>query len=136
MQLLHISQFNEFQSNNTPEESKQEDKIFYTYNKNLQLQCNYCDQTFDKKSLLEKHIYNKHEIRFMNYKCYFCVKTFSNYNYLNTHMIDVHKKLRIYECDYCDISFKLPYLLKKHIGESYELQGNALFYDFEKFVIF
>lgn len=67
------------------------------------LECELCQETFLKKSLLESHLKSDHAIQ--KYKCDTCLKTFKTNQKLIAHQI-VHSEIDRYSCGVLDCGFK------------------------------
>ena len=82
--------------------------------------CPICNQTFQLKSYLKKHIATVHEGQ-KPYKCPQCDMNFSQKGGLKSHIDHIHEgKKYKHQCPQCDVSSHSPKLLQQHIAVVHE----------------
>ena len=74
--------------------------------------CRECEDSFNNRSLLRKHIVHLHT---KNVKCENCFLEFSENWKLEEHMA-IHTDQKSFACDLCDKRFVLKWRLKKHMN--------------------
>ena len=72
--------------------------------------CRKCDNTFNLKNDLKKHIQEQHPRRV---ECDFCEKVFENNYELETHVVE-HRAEKNFSCEVCNKGFYLQWRLEKH----------------------
>ena len=86
--------------------------------------CRECEEKFENRSLLKKHILNLHP---KYIKCEYCSLEFNENWKLEEHM-SIHGYKKTFSCDLCDKRFVLKWRLKKHINS--HQQSNIKFCHF------
>ena len=87
--------------------------LFYRVNHTCELdknlQCEYCDKSFNRQTNLKNHVQNVHsDIRM---KCKFCTKTFGRKRRLKDHIIAYHEPVY---CKSCNKKLRDKWEFKKH----------------------
>ena len=75
------------------------------------LNCRRCDETFDSKKNLKRHLTSNHATKI---ECKVCDEIFSKNYDLEVHIKTAHKPKELYNCDKCDKTFLLKWRLLKH----------------------
>lgn len=96
--------------------------------------CKYCDEKFQSKDILQRHIEDDHiickychkyfqskillkqHIKDVHTTCKYCGEYFQSKDILQQHLINVH-----YNCKYCDNNFQSEILLKQHIKDKHSI---------------
>lgn len=102
-----------------------------TEEENLKMiNCNHCDETFDQKKKLNKHL---REIHPRKIKCKTCDKVFSENCELEVHIKTHHLENTEYRCNLCDKTFVLKWRLSKHLQyHSSETKKKCHYFNNEK----
>ena len=84
--------------------------------------CSFCENKFNRRVLLARHLSDVHENKDMFYKCSACNSKFEDESGLARHHFTVHLKLRKtgHKCENCDFESRTQYLLKKHVTIKHE----------------
>ena len=75
------------------------------------LKCKQCDNSFNSKKKLKKHIVETHV---QKSKCKTCEEMFDKNCELEVHIKENHTEIEHFDCDQCDLKFILKWRLKKH----------------------
>ena len=87
-----------------------EKNIFVNYaTEKQQFACEFCEQNFSTKQLLNCHIKENHN----KFACEKCENIFNFPHSLNYHVKSIHQELK-YECKHCDAAFKTEQGLDDH----------------------
>ncbi|MCD4821878.1 MAG: C2H2-type zinc finger protein [Methanococcoides sp.] len=96
--------------------------------------CKYCDEKFQSKDILQRHIEDDHvickycheyfqskillkqHIKDVHATCKYCGEYFQSKDILQQHLKNVH-----YNCKYCDKNFQSEILLKQHIKDKHSI---------------
>lgn len=81
--------------------------------KEYKFKCEKCDQLFNDKSAMKRHIKVIHD-KVRDKKCDICGKAFTLPHHLRGHVMTVHKNLKNYHCKLCQKSFGDPATLARH----------------------
>ena len=76
----------------------------------VDLKCNQCEKTFQKKACLKKHVSSDHP---KDHKCESCGEHFDQSWKLESHMSS-HKEMERFKCDECDKDFSVEWRMRKH----------------------
>ena len=88
-------------------------------------QCQYCQESFYGKTLLEAHIKKIHYELFPKKAkeiptCHICGKTQGRWGDIRKHIKVVHEKIKDHPCSICDKTFADTTYLKKHVRSVHE----------------
>ncbi|XP_055844639.1 gastrula zinc finger protein xFG20-1-like [Episyrphus balteatus] len=78
------------------------------------VECKECGSWLKDKNSLRKHMYSKHDGKTHN--CKICGKNTPSYSALYSHMKYMHELSNMFNCTFCDKSFKKAIKLKEHVA--------------------
>ena len=80
------------------------------------MDCNHCDQTFEQKKTLQKHLKQNHSRVFKyKYQCKICERSFKTRRSLTEHLRDDHEKLgERRDCSLCGLEYSNETELRRH----------------------
>ena len=103
-------------------------KVFCISTGAMEIVCPSCDQIFDGKIAVRKHIKTHHGVRM---PCEFCGKFFSDGHKMRRHIQEVHEMRKTFICKECGKGFsrseRLKYHMEVHLASSKTSSDNKPF---------
>jgi KRAB domain-containing zinc finger protein len=117
---------------NTNTHVRQHEKSCPSNEQKVYHNCDRCDKSFIRKSMLNEHIRNVHEGRKIHHKCDTCGKLFAGSNSSNAlanvkkHIDTVHLGLKKYQCSFCNTAYGQNGDLTRHIKRCHSKEKQTL----------
>ena len=91
----------------------------YNNNKNnVEFKCNKCENSiWNSAEVLHFHLYSQHQVH--DVVCEFCGQILKDIYYLKNHIDHVHRKVKNFQCDQCNVRFSRKQQLVTHIEKAH-----------------